>query len=134
MKSSLLTLSILFFFFINARAQSTREVSGTIIDSTKLSVPGAIVNDGIVLVYYMPSGGNTYSPLPFNNSSGLSISFDSFGVGYIMLESNQNITNNSAQFRVIVIPGTSLTTLELTHPGIDVNSLSSVTSYLHLSN
>jgi uncharacterized membrane protein YgcG len=43
MKSSLLTLSILFFFFINARAQSTREVGGTIIDSTKQSVPGAIV-------------------------------------------------------------------------------------------
>ncbi|MFI5159159.1 MAG: outer membrane beta-barrel protein, partial [Sphingobacteriales bacterium] len=43
MKSSLLTLSLLFFFFINARAQNGREVSGTIIDSTKLSVPGAIV-------------------------------------------------------------------------------------------
>jgi len=43
MKSSLLTLSLLIFFFINARAQNGREVSGTIIDSTKLSVPGAIV-------------------------------------------------------------------------------------------
>jgi uncharacterized membrane protein YgcG len=43
MKPALLTLSILFFFFINARAQSTREVGGTIIDSTKQSVPGAIV-------------------------------------------------------------------------------------------
>ena len=43
MKSSLLTLSLLFFFFVTARAQNGREVSGTIIDSTKLSVPGAIV-------------------------------------------------------------------------------------------
>jgi hypothetical protein len=43
MKSSLLTLSLVFFFFINAHAQNGREVSGTIIDSTKLSVPGAIV-------------------------------------------------------------------------------------------
>ncbi|MHB8206076.1 carboxypeptidase regulatory-like domain-containing protein, partial [Mucilaginibacter sp.] len=43
MKALLLALSLLFFFFINAHAQNGREVSGTIIDSTKLSVPGAIV-------------------------------------------------------------------------------------------
>ena len=43
MKSLLLTLSIALFFIISAQAQNGREVSGTIIDSTKLSVPGAVV-------------------------------------------------------------------------------------------
>ena len=43
MKSLLLTLSITFLFVISAYAQNGREVSGTIIDSTKLSVPGAVV-------------------------------------------------------------------------------------------
>jgi len=79
-------------------------------------------------------GGSAWSVLPFTNSSGLSISFDSYGVGYVLLEANQNITNNSAQFRIVIIPGTSLNSIQVTHPGIDINSLQSVTSYLHLSN
>jgi len=43
MKSLLLTLSLVFLTVYSVFAQSGRAVSGTVIDSTKLSVPGAIV-------------------------------------------------------------------------------------------
>jgi len=35
---------------------------------------------------------------------------------------------------VVVIAGTSLTDLEMTHPGINMNNFSQVASLLHLSN
>lgn len=43
MKSILLALSLFILSVINARAQTGHAISGTIIDSTKLSVPGAVV-------------------------------------------------------------------------------------------
>ena len=44
MKTFFTTLSLIFLTIICARAQNGHDVSGTIIDSTKLSVPGAIVS------------------------------------------------------------------------------------------
>ncbi len=98
------------------------------------AITQSVLDEGVVLVYYRPTGSSgAYYPLPFNNNAGLTISLFSYQVGSITLESSNNIIN-TADLRVIVIPGTSLTSLSITHPGLDVNSLSSVTSYLHLSN
>jgi uncharacterized membrane protein YgcG len=43
MKQFLLTLSLVLFSLFSALAQNGREVSGTILDSTKLSIPGALI-------------------------------------------------------------------------------------------
>jgi len=43
MKHFLLTLSVVLFSLLNSFAQNGREVSGTILDSTKLSIPGALI-------------------------------------------------------------------------------------------
>ena len=52
------------------------------------------------------------------------------GVGYVDIKSS--VSETGLDFRIVVIAGTSITGLQLTHPGINVNNYNQVASSLRL--
>jgi hypothetical protein len=85
-----------------------------------------------VLVYITPTGNTTgYYELPYTEA-GANIGVGYFSVGQVNITTSQKETG--IDFRFVIIAGTSLTGLQLTHPGVNLNDYNSVKSALHLSN
>ncbi|HAL80833.1 MAG TPA: hypothetical protein DCO83_00230 [Mucilaginibacter sp.] len=104
------------------------------VTGTTLSVPAidqSVVDEGLVIVYFSNTGttGPWYS-LPFTNG-GVTISMVSFGVGAVTLTSTTQQTG--LDFRVVVIPGTSVTKLNVTNPNLNFRNFTAVANALHLS-
>ncbi|MFD0795277.1 hypothetical protein ACFQZX_16770 [Mucilaginibacter litoreus] len=106
----------------------------TLTGFTTLPVPAItqdIVDRGIVFVYFKVTGTNTgYYALPYSeNDRALSVS--NYGVGYVNIKANFTV-NSGLDFRIVIIPGTSLSTLSVTHPGLNVRNFSQVASAFNL--
>jgi hypothetical protein len=106
-----------------------------LLTGSQFSVPAItadIVNDGIVLVYIRPTGNTTsWYSLPYSEA-GTNISLSDYGVGYVDIKSS--ISETGIDFRFVVIAGTSLTALQLSHPGVNVSDYNSVKAALNLRN
>jgi hypothetical protein len=98
-----------------------------LVGNTRFLVPAitqAIVDQGIVLVYFRNTGTTTsWNPLPYSES-GNTLNLQSYGVGYVDLKSN--FTSSGLDIRVVIIPGTSLTTLMAHNPGLNLNNYDQV--------
>jgi len=92
----------------------------------------SIVDQGVILVYVRTSGTTTWFPLPFSEA-GSTLTLDNYGLGYIELKANFT-ANKSLDFRVVLIAGSSLTVLMITHPGINIYNYPQLAAALHLSN
>jgi hypothetical protein len=103
---------------------------------TKFTVPAItqqIVDSGTVLVYLRNTGSTSgWFALPYTEASH-TIDFNDYGVGYIDIKAN--FTQGSGiDFRVVVIPGTSVTQLNVINPNLNIKNFSEVARALHLSN
>jgi hypothetical protein len=83
------------------------------------------------VVVYLSAIGTTgpWYALPYN-SAGTTINVSSIGVGAVTITSNTTQTN--LYFKVVVIPGNSVTLLNVTNPGLNFKNYSQVASALHL--
>jgi hypothetical protein len=103
---------------------------------TTLNIPAItqdIVDQGTVLVYVRNTGATgSWYPLPYS-ASGNTINLDSFGVGYVNLKANFTQAN-AFDFRVVVISGTGLTTLNVANPNLNFKNYNDVARALHLKN
>jgi hypothetical protein len=103
---------------------------------TTLTIPAitqSIVDEGIVLVYLRNTGtSGGWFPIPYSES-GNTIVLDNFGVGFVNLKANFS-DQNAFDFRVIVVPGSAVTTLNVTNPNLNFRNFTAVASALHLSN
>ncbi len=108
--------------------------SVTLTGLTRLNVPAItadIVNQGLVLVYFRVSGTNTgYYALPYSETDR-SLTVSNYGVGYVDIKAN--FTGSDLDFRVVVISGTSLSTLSVTHPGLNVRNFNQMASTFRLN-
>lgn len=108
--------------------------SVTLTGLTRLNVPAItadVVNKGLVLVYFRVTGTTTgYYALPYAEADR-TLSVSNYGVGYVDIKAN--FTGSDLDFRVVVIPGSSLTTLSITHPGLNVRNFSQVASAFRLN-
>jgi hypothetical protein len=100
-----------------------------------LSVPAItqpIVDQGLVYVYFSATGttGPWFS-LPYTNGS-TTISVVRVSVGSVDVTTNTNQTG--LYFKIVVIPGSSVTLLNVTNPGLNFKNYSQVASALHLGN
>jgi hypothetical protein len=106
-----------------------------LLTGTRLNIPAitaGIVNNGVILIYLRPTGTtDSWYSLPYSDS-GTTITISDYGVGYVDLKSS--VSETGLDFRVVVIAGTSLTTLSLQHPGINVNDYGQLASALRLGN
>jgi hypothetical protein len=97
------------------------------VGNTRFLVPAItqiIVDQGIVLVYFRNTGATTsWNPLPYSESGNM-LNLQAFGVGYIDLKSN--FTSSGLDIRVVIIPGTMLTTLMARNPGLNLNNYDQV--------
>jgi hypothetical protein len=100
-----------------------------------MSVPAitqSIVDQGIVLVYFSNTGtSGPWYALPYNNG-GTTITMVNYGVGTVSVTSTTLQTN--LYFRVVVIPGTSVTLLNVANPGLNYRNYSQVAAALHIRN
>jgi hypothetical protein len=91
-----------------------------------------IVDQGVVMIYLRPTGSTgAYYALPYSDS-GTTITMADYGVGYVDIKSS--VSETGLDFRIVVIAGTSLSSLQLTHPGINVNDYNQLASALRLGN
>ncbi|MDP9081401.1 MAG: hypothetical protein M3O71_28650 [Bacteroidota bacterium] len=97
------------------------------------AITQSIVDNGTVLVYLRNTGSSTgWFAIPYAEA-GHTIDFNDYGVGYIDLKAN--FTQAAGiDFRVVVIPGTSVTVLNATNPNLNIRNFSEVAKALHLSN
>jgi hypothetical protein len=97
-----------------------------------LTVPAItqdIVDEGMVLVYVRNTGTTTsWYALPYS-VGGDTIDLLSFGVGYVDLQANFTQAN-AFDFRVVVIPGSGLTTIAARR--VNVKNFSEVQRAFHL--
>jgi hypothetical protein len=105
------------------------------VTGTNLSVPAItqqIVDQGLVLVYFSATGttGPWYA-LPYSNG-GTSISVLSYGVGVVTVTAST--TQSNLFFKIVVIPGNSVTQLNTTNPHLNFRNYSQVASALNLKN
>ena len=107
---------------------------------TNFSVPAitqSILDQGLVLVYVSATGitGPWYA-LPYSSPtttiSLLSYGLDGGGVGQITVTANTNV--NGLYFKVVVIPGSSMTLLNVINPNLNFKNYGQVASALHLKN
>lgn len=102
---------------------------------TQFNVPQItqdIVDKGVVLMFFRITGSNSgFFAMPYAEA-GQTLALSSYGVGYVSVKSN--FTASGLDFRVVIMAGTSLTTLGTTHPGLNLRNYSQVAAALHLSN
>ena len=101
-----------------------------LLTGTRLTVPAitqAVVDEGVVLVYFRATGTSSYYSLPYSQS-GTTITVADYGVGYVDL--NSSISESGLDIRVVVITGTSITTLSR----VNTSNYALVSSVLNLRN
>jgi hypothetical protein len=89
-----------------------------------------VVNQGIVLVYFRSTGANLWYALPYAEDDR-SLKLSDYGVGYVDVKANFN--SSGLDFRIVVITGTSLNTLQASHPGLNINSYKQVSAVLNIN-
>ncbi|MES2425644.1 MAG: hypothetical protein V4560_01680 [Bacteroidota bacterium] len=97
-----------------------------ILGTSTLAVPAitqTIVDQGVVLVYFRNTGTNSWFALPYSEA-GNTLSVQSYTVGALNFKSN--FTSNALDFKIIIIPGTSLTTFMARNPGLNLNDYNQV--------
>ncbi len=105
-----------------------------LVGNTTLTVPAitqSIVDQGLVLVYVRNTGTATWYALPYNEA-GNTLNIADFGVGYVNVKAN--FATTGLDFRVVVIAGTSLTTIMVAHPGVNIYNYTQLATALHLAN
>jgi hypothetical protein len=95
------------------------------------AITQSIVTQGVILVYVRNSGSNMWYPLPYSEA-GDTLTVEDYGVGFVAVKPNFNGTN--LDFRIVVIAGTNVTTLMVTHPGVNIYNYAQLASALHLAN
>jgi hypothetical protein len=114
---------------VNAFLFSNKSIS---ITGTTFNVPAitqSIVDQGLVLVYMGTSSSGPWYPLPYTQG-GTTISLLSYNVGTITVIASTNQTN--IYLKVVVIPGNSLTQLNVANPHLNYNNYNQVASALRL--
>jgi hypothetical protein len=108
--------------------------SVTLTGFTSFSIPAItqeIVDSGVILVYFRTTGSTSgYFALPYSEA-GRTITLSDFGVGYINVKAN--FSQGGLDFKVVIIPGGSLTTMKAAHPGINLKNYSEVARALHIN-
>lgn len=100
---------------------------------TPFSIPAItqdIVDKGVVLVYVRNTSTTSWFALPFSEA-GTTISLAAFRVGFIDIKSN--VAVSGLDFRVVVLAGTSITTLMVSHPGINIYNYNQLAKALNLN-
>lgn len=100
---------------------------------TRFNIPAItqdIVDRGVVLVYFRSTGTNAWYALPYQEDDRI-LRLADYNVGYIEVKANFN--SSGLDFKVVIIPGTSLTTLSVSHPGLDLRNYNQVINTLHIT-
>ena len=120
------TMSVKSYLLINK--------SVTLTGFTNFTIPAItqdIVDSGVVLAYFRTTGSTgAYYALPYSEA-GRIITLSDFGVGYVNIKAN--FSQAGLDFKIVVIPGGSVTTLQVTHPGINFKNYSEVATVLHIN-
>lgn len=108
--------------------------SVTLTGFTPFSIPAItqeIVDSGVILVYFRTTGSTSgYFALPYSEA-GRTITLSDFGVGYVNVKAN--FSQGGLDFKVVIIPGGSLTTMKAAHPGINLKNYNEVATALHIN-
>jgi hypothetical protein len=120
------TMSVKSYLLINK--------SITLTGFTNFAIPAItqdIVDKGIVLAYFRTTGSTgAYYALPYSEADR-TITLSDFGVGYVNIKAN--FSQTGLDFKIVVIPGGSLTTLQLAHPGVNFKNYTEVATVLHIN-
>lgn len=120
------TMSVKSYLLINK--------SVTLTGFTNFVIPAItqdIVDKGVVLVYFRTTGSTgAYYALPYSEADR-TITLSDFGVGYVNIKAN--FSQTGLDFKIVVIPGGSVTTLQLAHPGINFKNYNEVATVLHIN-
>lgn len=120
------TMSVKSYLLINK--------SVTLTGFTNFAIPAItqdIVDSGVVLAYFRTTGSTgAYYALPYSEA-GRTITLSDFGVGYVNIKAN--FSQSGLDFKIVVIPGGSVTTLQVAHPNINFKNYSEVASALHIN-
>jgi hypothetical protein len=83
-------------------------------------------------VYFRPNGQTgVWYPLPYNNG-GVQITLTAVSLGKVTVAASP--TQNNLDFKIVIIPGTSLTNLNVTNPNLNFRNYSQVARALNLRN
>ncbi|NOW94778.1 collagen-like protein [Mucilaginibacter sp. SG564] len=120
------TMSVKSYLLINR--------SVTLTGFTNFNIPAItqdIVDSGVVLAYFRTTGSTgAYYALPYSEA-GRTITLSDFGVGYVNIKAN--FSQTGLDFKIVVIPGGSVTTLQIAHPNINFKNYSEVATVLHIN-
>jgi len=108
--------------------------SVTLTGFTNFNIPAItqdIVDSGVVLAYFRTTGSTgAYYALPYSEA-GRTITLSDFGVGYVNIKAN--FSQTGLDFKIVVIPGGWVTTLQIAHPNINFKNYSEVATVLHIN-
>jgi hypothetical protein len=97
------------------------------------AITQGIVDQGTVLAYVRPSGTSSgWYPLPFTNGSN-TINLYDFQVGFAEVQANFSQAGGF-DWRFVVVSGTALTQLNVSHLHLNFNNYGEVAAAFHLSN
>jgi hypothetical protein len=102
------------------------------VTGTTLSVPAItsdVVDKGLVLVYFSASGTAPWYALPFTNGP-TTISVQSYTIGQVVVTASTTVTG--LYFKVVVVPGTSITTLNYLRHSVNLNDYGAVATALRI--
>lgn len=120
------TMSVKSYLLINK--------SVTLTGFTNFAIPAItqdIVDSGVILAYFRTTGSTgAYYALPYSEA-GRTITLSDFGVGYVNIKAN--FSQTGLDFKIVVIPGGSVTTLQLAHPNINFKNYNEVATVLHIN-
>jgi len=120
------TMSVKSYLLINR--------SVTLTGFTNFNIPAItqdIVDSGVVLAYFRTTGSTgAYYALPYSEADR-TITLSDFGVGYVNIKAN--FSQTGLDFKIVVIPGGSVTTLQIAHPNINFKNYSEVATVLHIN-
>jgi hypothetical protein len=99
---------------------------------TKFTIPEitqAIVDYGMVAVYFRSTGTSSWFALPYSEASN-TLTVSDFGAGYVNVKANFNASG--LDFRIVIISGAAVTIKN--NPGINFKDYRQVANALHLAN
>jgi len=100
MKTFLTALTLIFLSTIYARAQSVHNISGTVIDSTKLSVPGAIIEVRTDQGDSSKTAADLNGKFLFQNVKGTKVTLTITSIGYLGVRKHFVMTNDNKPFDI----------------------------------
>lgn len=108
--------------------------SVNLLGNTRFLIPAItqdIVDKGVVLVYFRTTGSTIWYALPYTEDDR-TLKLTDYGVGFIDVRAN--FTSGGLDFRVVLIAGTSLTSLQAGHPGLDLKNYNQVVAAFRIIN